>query len=225
VAGKDNLRQQSAMWQAMLMSAGLPNSKQIIIHGFITSAGQKMSKSLGNVIDPFEIVEKYGTDALRYWIAREANTFEDSDFTWERFKESYNANLANGLGNLVSRIVKMAIVNNVIFNQTSDNDQSLKENPFVAFHEYLHKFEIQKAIDMVWTAIGWADTFIQRTEPFKLIKTDPSKAKKDIKELLRQLDQIAGMLAPFLPATSNKILNVLKDPKLENVPHLFPRIE
>src|SRR3990167_8180526 len=104
-AGKDNLRQQSAMWQAMLFSAGLPNSKQIYIEGFITSGGEKMSKSLGNVIDPFLMVEKYGTDAVRYSLARHIHPFEDSDVTEENIREAYNTHLANGLGNLVSRIM------------------------------------------------------------------------------------------------------------------------
>jgi len=111
IAGKDNLRQQSAMWQAMLMAAGLPPSRQILIHGFITAGGEKMSKSMGNIVDPFEILEKLknygGEDSLRYWFAREMPTFEDGDFTWEKFKESYNVNLANGLGNWTSRIMKM----------------------------------------------------------------------------------------------------------------------
>ena len=107
-AGKDQVRQQVAMWQAMLKASGIDTpSKQIVIHGFITSGGQKMSKSLGNVIDPFAIVSEYGTDALRYYLARHIHPFEDSDFTMEKFKEVYNANLANGLGNLVSRIMKM----------------------------------------------------------------------------------------------------------------------
>jgi methionyl-tRNA synthetase len=107
-AGKDNLRQQSAMWQAMLLSAGLPPTSTIVINGFINSGGQKMSKSLGNVISPYDVVNEYGTDALRYYVCRELSAFEDSDMTMEKFKESYNANLANGLGNLVSRIMKMA---------------------------------------------------------------------------------------------------------------------
>jgi len=97
------------MWQAMLASAGLPQSHTIVIDGFINSGGQKMSKSLGNVISPFDIVNEYGTDALRYYVARELSTFEDSDVTMEKFKESYNANLANGIGNLTSRIMKMAV--------------------------------------------------------------------------------------------------------------------
>ena len=108
IAGKDNLRQQSAMWQAMLMACDLPPSKQIIIHGFITSGGQKMSKSLGNVINPLDLVKEYGVDALRYYLLRHIHPFEDSDFTLEKFKEVYNAHLANGLGNLVSRVMKLS---------------------------------------------------------------------------------------------------------------------
>src|SRR6185437_666432 len=107
-AGKDQVRFQSIMWQAMLMSAKLPSTQEVVYHGFITSGGQKMSKSLGNVIDPFTLVEEYGTDAVRYFLARHVHPFEDSDFTREQFKEVYNANLANGLGNLVARIMKLA---------------------------------------------------------------------------------------------------------------------
>src|ERR1035437_9726044 len=107
--GKDNLRFQSAMWQAMLMAAQLPNSHQIIINGFITAeGGLKMSKTLGNVVDPKEIVAEYGTDALRYFLLREVSSFEDSPFTLERFKDAYNSGLANGLGNLTSRILTLS---------------------------------------------------------------------------------------------------------------------
>jgi len=95
--GKDNLRQQTAMWQAMLMATGLPHTHTVVVEGFINSDGKKMSKSIGNVVSPMEIIAQYGTDALRYHVAREFSTFEDSDFTWDKFKESYNANLANGL--------------------------------------------------------------------------------------------------------------------------------
>src|SRR3989344_6067109 len=108
LAGKDQIRFQSIMWQAMLMSAGLPTTKKVVYHGFITSGGAKMSKSLGNVIDPIAIVDEYGVDALRYFLARHVHPFDDSDFTMERFKEAYNADLANGIGNLVARILTMS---------------------------------------------------------------------------------------------------------------------
>jgi methionyl-tRNA synthetase len=107
VAGKDNLRQQTAIWQAMLMSAKLPNSAQVFIHGFMTVDGQKMSKSLGNVVDPIETANKYGTDALRYYLLAKIHPWEDTDFTWTKFVDAYNADLANGLGNLVARVAKL----------------------------------------------------------------------------------------------------------------------
>lgn len=219
VAGKDNLRQQSAMWQAMLMSAGLPPSRQIMIHGFITSGGQKMSKSLGNVIDPFEIVRDYGTDALRYWLVREMNTFEDGDFTIEKFKESYNANLANGLGNLVSRVVKMATMNGVPTGMTPEVNKKL-----YSYDGYLENFDIKRAADIVWTEIATLDKKIQDTEPFKLVKSDPEKGKLLIGELVKNLWNVAYKLEPFLPGTSGKIIEILKN-STANLSALFPRVE
>lgn len=217
IAGKDNLRQQSAMWQGMLLSAGLPTSKQIIIHGFITSGGQKMSKSVGNVIDPMEIVEKYGADALRYWCAKEANTFEDSDFTWEKFKESYNADLANGLGNLASRVIKMAASYGVRMPNDHDRD--------FASMSFLNVFEIQKEAQAIWAKISQFDGYIQRTEPFKKIKIDEEGAKRDVEHLLLGLYDIAYGLQPFLPETADKILNVLRAGEIKEIEPLFPRIQ
>lgn len=221
IAGKDNLRQQSAMWQAMLMSAGLPNSRQIIIHGFITSGGEKMSKSLGNVVDPLEIVSSYGTDALRYWFAREASTFEDSDFTVERFRETYNSGLANGIGNLTSRILKMA--QNLDMKLPKVNYE-LPEAA-AAYRGYLERYEIQKAANEVWTKVGQLDAYIQQHEPFKLAKTDPDKAREHLDFLLNELMTVAHLLAPILPETSEKILFVFKGDKITEIPRLFPRLE
>jgi methionyl-tRNA synthetase len=228
IAGKDNLRQQSAMWQAMLLAAGLPSSRQIIIHGFINSGGQKMSKSLGNVADPYQILNKLqslgltkeqATDALRYYLVREISTFEDGDYTWEKFAESYNAGLANGIGNLTSRILKMAVnagcsAPNLLGKKTADESA-----------RYTEYYELQKAADFIWQKIKACDEFIQKNEPFKVIKTNKEKAVKDIQYLLSELHKIATDLIPFLPQTSGKILAVLKDPKLENIPRLFPRID
>ncbi len=232
-AGKDNLRQQSAMWQAMLMSAGLPNSKQILIHGFITSGGQKMSKSLGNVIDPYAVLtdlqekglsESQATDSLRYYLLREISTFEDGDFTWDRFKDSYTANLVNGIGNLTSRIMKMAINAEMEINLDSFDDEPAHEAD-KDYRDLLEKYELQKCADLIWDHIAWCDRFIQEKEPFKVVKTDPEKAREDIMILLLALRRIAIWLAPFLPQTSDQIINVLKNPVLENIPRLFPRIE
>ncbi|MCL5775027.1 MAG: methionine--tRNA ligase [Patescibacteria group bacterium] len=225
IAGKDNLRQQSAMWQAMLMSADLPNSKQIIIHGFITSQGQKMSKSLGNVADPYEILSKLqekgltkeqAVDALRYYLLREVPTFEDGDYTWERFVETYNAGLANGIGNLSSRILKMAANAGIRPGQAEGKLDAVN---------MLHGYALAKAMDEIWSRIQAADKYIQENEPFKLIKVEKEKGENCISELLKNLFEIAFWLQPFLPHTSEKLLAILRDPKLENIPRLFPRIE
>lgn len=217
IAGKDNLRQQSAMWQAMLMSAGLEPSKTILIHGFINSDGQKMSKSLGNVINPREIIKEYGTDALRYYLAREVNTFEDSDLTMERFKEAYNANLANGLGNLVSRTMKMATTH-------LEEAVSVSENiPFDDYNNYLESYDIQKTTDLIWEKIAKLDEYIAETEPFKTIKTNPDKAKKDIEYVTTGVYTIALMLEPFMPETTEKIKQAVKNNKMPEP--LFKRID
>jgi methionyl-tRNA synthetase len=224
-AGKDNLRQQSAMWQAMLLSAGLPNSKQIMIHGFITSQGQKMSKSLGNVVSPYELLEKLeglglskdqAIDSLRYYLTREIPTFEDGDFTWERFVESYNANLANGIGNLTSRILKMALNAGMKFDSV--------QNPQTLNNPLLDELKIDKAADELWDRMKKLDEYIQQHEPFKVIKTDPERAKKDIEYLLLELHDIALSLQSFLPSTAEQILNGLQNISEENIPRLFPRI-
>ena len=215
-AGKDNLRQQSAMWQAMLMSADLPNSAQIIINGFINSGGQKMSKSLGNVISPSEVVEKYGTEALRYFVCRELSTFEDSDFNWERMQESYNANLANGLGNLVSRIMKMAETN--LEKAPAIPEESIPQD----FKDALSKFEIGKACEIIWHKIGEMDKRIQQTAPFKLIKNDPEKAKAIIEELVIDLYTVGRMLNPIMPEANVTIKALVKANKSPEQP-LFAR--
>ena len=217
-AGKDNLRQQSAMWQAMLLSAGLPNTHTIVINGFINSGGQKMSKSLGNVISPYDIVNEYGTDTLRYYVARELSPFEDSDMTMEKFKEAYNANLANGLGNLVSRIMKMA----------ADNlEKPVEIEEWEDMSEYFSHFEnleINKAADYIWSEIGRMDLFIQENQPFKLVKEERTKAQgvRMIEELVRRLYTVARMLNPILPETSAKIKELIKENKTPEKP-LFAR--
>lgn len=206
-AGKDNLRQQSAMWQAMLMAAGLPNSKQIVINGFVTGEGGiKMSKSLGNVINPYDIVNEYGADALRYFVAREISTFEDSPFTMERFKDAYNAGLANGLGNLTSRIMKMAETYGVkLENYVSKRSVAIENN--------IGDFNLKLAVDEIWTRIVEMDGYIQMKQPFKKIKENPQEAKEDVLYLLGELRGVAEELKPFLPETSEKIITLIHENK------------
>ncbi len=226
-AGKDMVKFQSVMWQGMLMSAGLANTDSIVYHGFITGEGGiKMSKSIGNVINPNEIVREYGTDALRYFLLREISPFEDSPFTMERFKDAYNSGLANGLGNLVSRVLKMSqsygfeYKKEIKFKESifaKDNDEFYK-----LYKEGLEKYNLKLSVDMVWACIDWADKYVQQEEPFKLIKTDEKKAKQVIEILLSDLIQITDMLEPFLPETSIKIRNLINENKVPEQP-LFPR--
>lgn len=213
--GKDNLRQQSAMWQAMLMSAGLPPSKTIVIDGFITHGGQKMSKSLGNVVDPIALVNEYGKEALRYYVCREFHPFEDSDFTEEKFKEAYNANLANGLGNLVSRVMKLA---NTHLEKPVQVDENISED----FKTSIESYDIQKACNFIWKEISRLDQYIQETEPFKLVKTDKEKAISIIKELVVGVYGVSTMLNPILPEISETIKKLIKENKSPEAP-LFPR--
>jgi len=218
--GKDNLRQQSAMWQAMLMAADLPNSRHIVINGFINSGGQKMSKSLGNVISPYDIVKEYGTDALRYYVARELSPFEDSDMTMEKFKEAYNANLANGLGNLVSRIMNMIVSNNIDISGVSISENRIFKIDYV--FNNLEKFNIKNAGDYVWDCITATDRQIQETEPFKLIKIDRTKAIENLVQYTQQLSDIGQMLLIIMPDTAQKILDCILDAQ-KPLTSLFPR--
>lgn len=219
--GKDNTRFQSAMWQAMLMAAGVPNSYQIVVNGFITGEGGiKMSKSIGNVINPNDIVKEYSTDALRYFLLREISSFEDSPFTMERFKDAYNANLANGLGNLVSRIMKMATNYGVSWKDCIGEDY-LNNYPGVWDTAY-NDFDLKKVMDNLWDKIQALDVYIQTNEPYKKIKTNEPVAKKDIAYLLSHLLRISYELESLLPNTAVVIRSHILDNKMPEQP-LFPR--
>jgi len=219
IAGKDNLRQQSAMWQAMLMSAGLPNSRQIIIQGFIMSGGQKMSKSLGNVINPFDLVEKYGTDAVRYVLLRHTSPFEDSDLTPEAIHEHYTAHLTNGLGNLVARVMKLSEDNGV----TTIRVKSTRPSSLASqIKEAVEAFRFNDAMDFIWSKIQRLDRRINEEEPYKVIKTDVVAGKAQIQFLIQEIQEVGEALAPFMPETSKKILEAVRaNKKPEN---LFPRL-
>lgn len=225
VIGKDILRFHALIWPAMLMSAKLSLPKAIFVHGFILSGGRKMSKTLGNVIDPFALIDRYGADAARYYFLREIMPFEDGDITEEKFKEAYNANLANGLGNLTARIMKMSEQHLVqptpnsgakLATGRATNDQRPTTSDF------MDNFELSKTMDLIWRKISDLDLRIQKTQPFKLIKEDEIKAKEIVRELVSGLWDIALMLKPFLPETSEKIIAAIQSNKMPEA--LFPRI-
>lgn len=216
MAGKDQVRQQACMWQAMLLSAGLPHTGQIFIHGFILSGGQKMSKSLGNVIEPFHIVETYGTDALRYFLLRHIHPTEDSDFTMPVFAESYTAGLVNGIGNLTARVMRLCEQ----YLETSI-ETPLQEVFDVDYVHALETYRFNDAMEVVWGRIQALDTRIAEEEPFKVVKTNLEKGKEMLRVLARELYTIARMLQPLLPATSDIIKAAIRDNKKPE--NLFPR--
>lgn len=219
VAGKDNLRQQSAMWQAMLMSAGLPNSKQILIHGFITSDGQKMSKSLGNVIDPFKLVEKYGADAVRFYLLKEIPPFADGDFTISHFEEVYNASLANGLGNLVQRVSKLA---ESLKLKVKIEKLQLKVNSYKEYNQLMREYKFNEVVSLIWEKITKLDQYINQKKPWE--KKDEELASL-LQQPIREILEISILLEPFLPVTSTKIKNIFTAKKITAPPTpLFPRV-
>jgi methionyl-tRNA synthetase len=215
VIGKDILRFHAAIWPAMLISAGLPLPQTILVHGFINVGGHKMSKSLGNVIEPEKLIAEYGKDFLRYYFARELSLFEDSPFTLESFKESYNANLANGLGNLTSRILTLA-------EKHLEKCPEMSETELVTYFSFYNNFEIKKATDYVWEKIGKLDKFIQDEEPFKVIKIDQNKGRELISQAVIRLYEIAYLLNPIMPETSELLKKLIKENKKPTTP-IFAR--
>ena len=156
--------------------AGIENSYQIVINGFITAeGGLKMSKTLGNVANPKDIVEEYGTDALRYFLLREVSSFEDSPFTIERFKESYNANLANGLGNLTSRIMKMVISYDVDYDIF--DEETMQEKFEILYGKEMESFNIKNVLDDIWIKIANLDKKINEEKPFSFLKKIQSEQR------------------------------------------------
>ncbi len=210
LAGKDQVRFQSIMWQGMLMSAGIKNTDQVFYHGFINSGGQKMSKSLGNVISPYDLVEKYGTDATRYLLLRHVHSTEDTDVTWEKLDEWYNAHLVNGLGNLVARIMTLAQAN-------LDKPAEIPEQEEMSeFFELLEKYDFNAATDYIWKCIGALDALIQEEKPWE------SKDKQVIEKLVVKLYSIGCMLNPIMPETNLKLKEAIK--KNIKPANLFPRL-
>jgi len=213
--GKDIMKFHTIFWPAMLLSAKLELPKTIFIHGFINVDGQKMSKSLGNVINPFELVEKYGVDAVRYYLLREIVSTEDGDFTYEKFEQRYNADLAGGIGNLVART--LGISSKIEFKESKPTAKitevitEIKQN----YKNYLNEYKFNEALATVWEIVSFCDKYINEEKLWE------SKNPQVISDLFFAIKEIGILLEPFLPETSEKIKNSVETKKSEN---LFPRI-
>ena len=197
IVGKDILRFHAGIWPAMLLGLGLPLPKNLLAHGFITVNGEKMSKSIGNVIDPVEILGKHGLVPFRYYFLRHASTTDDADFTWEKYEAAYNE-LANDLGNLVQRLSTLAKKNEIAGQQGE-----LKDLP--EFDERMQKYEFNFAFEILWKQIMDLNKRIDEEKPWALAKTDPAKAKEVLISLIKDLLDTNKRLAIFIPDTAEQI--------------------
>jgi len=231
IAGKDNLRQQSAMWQAMLMSAGLPLSKQILIHGFITVNDKKMSKSLGNVIAPKALVEKYGADPVRYYLLREIPSGEDGDFSYEKFEQRYNGDLANGLGNLVARVATLGEkVSPTAVHGEGDIEKEIRteiDRVRALYEKSLHEFRLNESLGHAWELISFADKYINDKKPWT-IKDDRDQFSRVVANACYIVDAVRKLIQPFLPKTAEKIREQISvgasEITMKKAGNLFPRL-
>lgn len=226
VIGKGIVRFHAVYWPAFLMSAGLVPPKGLFVHGYLTVNGQKMSKTLGNVVDPVEIIEKYGTDSLRYYLLREIPAYGDGDFRETRLKEVYNADLANGIGNLVSRVAKLCESADFV----SMGSKSRVSGHLIEVGEYseaLSEYRFNDALGFVWKKIKELDHFIDQEKPWELLKGERGKGiglSDVLAHAVDGLQEISALLAPFLPETAKKIEDQFKGPKILSQKPLFPRL-
>ena len=235
VIGKDIIWHHSVIWGSLLLSLGLPLPKTIFVHGFITVKGEKMSKSLGNIINPVELVEKYSSDIIRYFFLREVSSFEDGDFSEDRLKERYNSDLAQGIGNLVSRILALGEqYGKQIMIQCSNSDLIAKS--WNDYNKQMEEFCFNDALVTTWNLISYCDKYISDTKPWEKID-DEKEFQKILGELIYILGNISLMLSPVMPKTSEKILRSLKlqsvskqnwlsqEVLLEKQSALFPKLD
>ncbi|HUD44247.1 MAG TPA: methionine--tRNA ligase [Patescibacteria group bacterium] len=222
IIGKDINRFHTVYWPAMLLSAKLPLPKTILIHSFVLAqGGQKMSKSLGNVVDPFDLAEKFGVEALRYYLLSQISLSEDGEISPDRFKEVYNADLANGLGNLVARVAKLCELVKYQQIESQEAEHIFEQDKYL---EALNEFRFNDALAFVWKKISAADKYIDETKPWELIKKEDPRLRGVLSHLVGELQEIAQLLEPFLPQTAQKIEQQFKGPEIISTTSMFPRI-
>jgi len=219
ILGKDNLRWHALLWPAMLKSAGYTLPTTVYAHGFLTLDGKKISKSIGNVIRPTELVEKYGADPVRYYLLRYTSPEDDNDISLEKLENAYNSDLANGLGNLVSRVAKLC--ETVGLEVTPAGKTEFPKD----YKKAVEEFRFQDTLSLIWQKITKVDQTIDQEKPWSLVKKDVRKAKAVLTNLVEQIREIQILLVPFLPETSEKISKQFAGPKIKSEKPLFPRIK
>ena len=227
VVGKDILRFHAGIWPAMLLALGLPLPKTLLVHGHITSGGAKMSKSIGNVVDPIEILDNFGPEALRYFFLRHIPTQDDGDFSWDRFEASYNGELGNDLGNLVQRVAAMA----TRYQAGVLGDLPPSRHDMGPYRAAIESLEFNRALDEVWVIVRALNQYIDRVKPWEVAKRRESdvEAETHLAEILAHaagtLLQVADLLLPFLPTTAKSIKNIFASGVVPaDVQPLFPKI-
>ncbi|HEX4662493.1 MAG TPA: methionine--tRNA ligase [Candidatus Saccharimonadales bacterium] len=210
IIGKDIIRFHAAIWPAMLIGLDLPLPKKLLVHGFVNVGGTKMSKSIGNVVDPMEIIETYGADAFRYYFARHIPTMDDGDFTWEKFENAYNNELGNELGNLVQRVTSM--INR--YQEGVVSEGHVREHDTQLYRDAMQALHFDRALDITWSSIRSLNVYLEDVKPWQIAKKkdeDP-EAAAHLNEVLSYcastLVQIADTLAPFTPTTSAAIKKI-----------------
>lgn len=223
VIGKGIIRFHAIYWPAILLSAGLELPKSLFVHEYFTVNGQKMSKTLGNVIDPFELIEKYGAEALRYYFLAKFSPFSDGDFSENKFIEVYNADLANGLGNLIARVAKLCeSINYQQMGPESRISEHIIED--AEYRKVMDEFKYNEAINFIWRKITGLDQFINQEKPWELIKSNSQKAPSILAHCVDEIQEIALLLRPFMPKTAHLISEQFKGPNIKSQKPLFPRI-
>lgn len=228
--GKDILRFHAIYWPAMLLAADLPLPKKIFVHGFITVDGQKMSKSIDNVVDPFALVGKYGADTIRYFLLRELPSGADGDFSYAKLEERYQGELANGLGNFTARILalgeKLGVFAKPVGVDAAVSEKVEKTRQIVG--QKIEEFKLHEALAAIWELIGLGDAYVNENKVWAI--ADETEKKEKIFNLIVILDNVAALLKPFLPATAEAIgRGLTKNEKgewlLKKIPILFPRLD
>jgi methionyl-tRNA synthetase len=226
VVGKDILRFHAIILPAILIGAGIPLQKKILAHGFINVGGSKISKSLGNSIDPSEIIDNFGLDAFRYFFSRHIPTQDDGDFTWERFEAAYNTELGNDLGNLVQRVSTMI----TRYQAGVIGDARQTEHDVRPYHEAMEGLQFNQAIDEIWAMVRSLNQYLENVKPWEIAKKldQETDARDHLAEVLAtavgNLLQIADLLVPFTPDTASTIHKTFETGVIVDHGVLFPKI-